>query len=108
MTQNTIKIRYQHVDGVHFFESMDRRVCGLCAASSDPKLAFEDVTHQLSVLLADEGEERAWVEPAVSFDEFWAYVTDLLEDKSRPHLRPSPAANIDWRGGVVRQRLAVG
>ncbi len=46
-----IKIRYQKIDGAHFFTSTDELGLGLCAAHNDYDSALNEAFAQLTSLL---------------------------------------------------------
>ncbi len=47
----SIPIKHEVVDGIHFFTSEHRLAIGLCAANRDQDKAKRDVTLQLDVLM---------------------------------------------------------
>ncbi len=85
-----INVAYTLVEGIHFFKSADARVEGLCAASSDPRLAYEEVTAQLRILLGSDH-----ISPVVPFEKFLDWLS-TFQDTREAALAPIPAANVGW------------
>ncbi len=66
-----ISVTYTFVDGAHFFTADDPKWCGLCAASTDLKTAYEDVSIQLGILAEiNHGQKNAKFKPVREFPEF--------------------------------------
>lgn len=73
----TITVTYKFVDGAHFFVSDEAK--GLCAASADLKMAFDDVSVQLKTLAKlNHGRDINYV-PAISFDAFLKELVCAIE-----------------------------
>lgn len=81
---------YQEIDGAHFFTSQE--VPGLCAASTDLRVAFEEVAVQLGALLTEKVGAPVVCEPHAGFEQFERW----LGNDSNPSL-VAEAAVANWR-----------
>jgi hypothetical protein len=70
MTKSTIKITYKYIDGAHFFVTDDKEALGFCVAHNDLKVAYEEVSNQLSALFEYNHGVKATFIPSVPFEEF--------------------------------------
>ena len=86
----TYQIEYKYVDGAHFFTSNDPRVNGVCVANANPIVAYQEVTHQLSVITGHA------IAPAHPQEAFLAWLNDLIE-KNTAEFSHIPAAHIIWQ-----------
>lgn len=94
MPEEIISVKYAHIDGAHFFTSDDKLGEGLCAAHQDLKIAYEETSHQLKVLLKLNHNIDADVEPMVPLEELQKWVASVPPN---PHIRPRVTGEVDWR-----------
>ena len=91
-----VKVKYACVDGMHFFTAGDQLSAGLCAGSKALKVAYEEVAIQLKYLLAkNHGKPDQTFTPAVSFEEFSAWVQNA-SGNANPEIHPVPGAIVQW------------
>lgn len=84
-----VEVIYSHVDGAHFFTVSEGCYAGVCSASTDLKIAYEDVAVQLEELAADNNGNGIRFVPAVSFLEFRADLEKILSaEVSMKKLKP--------------------
>ena len=83
----TITVVYKFIDGAHIFSSTDGLACGLYAASTDLKEAFDDTPVQLKTLLKLNHGIDADVVHGSTFEEFLKQtlvsITRALESRHR-------------------------
>ncbi len=106
---DTITVKYQFIDGAHFFTSDDPIAVGLCAASTDLKAAFDDVSEQITQLAKDNHGVTLVCKPAVTFEEWRDSLLESLDREiarrraraseiDRSAIGASPAnTTIEWR-----------
>ena len=78
-----VKIAYIHVDGAHFFISVDKRVPGLFVGHRDLETAFEAVGPALDRLVKVQDGRDVSFAPQGSFSEF----TKRLEQRRAVRVR---------------------
>jgi hypothetical protein len=66
----TLTVTYECIDGVHIFESTDRLVRGIYAASTSLQEAFDDVPVQAETLLKLNHGIEAEVDHECTYEEF--------------------------------------
>lgn len=77
-----ISVTYTFVDGAHFFTATDPKWCGLCAASTDLKAAWDDVSVQLNILAEENhGMKGANFKPSESLEDFAKKMIDRLTEQ---------------------------
>ena len=87
----SITVKYQFVDGAHFFTSNDKDAKGLCAAHTDLATAFNEVTLQLNKLI-----DGASFKPSVPLEEFKEWTKGCIE---RRPAAIRPMAETNWELG---------
>jgi hypothetical protein len=66
-----IGVKYEFIDGAHFFVPADKKAAGLCVANTDLETAYHEVGEQLSKIAAcKSGEAEIVYAPAVPFEKF--------------------------------------
>jgi hypothetical protein len=82
-----ISVKYEFIDGAHFFVPADKRAAGLCVANTSLEIAYKEVGEQLSKISAfNTGSEEAVYVPSVPFEKFqelmaaYAAVTKLVSE----------------------------
>lgn len=92
----TIKVKYECVDGMHFFTSGDAMTKGLCAASKDLRVAFDGVSYQCEQLLIHNHKMDVSVTPSLTFAEFQAWLEGAVKPNTET-FRPIPQAELAWQ-----------
>lgn len=93
--QDMIKVKYKNVDGYHVFTSGSHLTKGLCAGSTDPQSAFNEVAKQIEYLLKKNHKIDCVCEPVTSFAEFKAWVDHVLSGPVG-HIKTVPTAVIEY------------
>ena len=92
MPPKPIKVLYAYIDGAHFFTSFEVR--GLCAASEDLEVAYNEVSFQLGELFSRKLGKRMHFVPQVPLEEFRAWL------EAQKEITPASienAALANWR-----------
>jgi hypothetical protein len=92
VTSKPIRVLYAYIDGAHFFTSFE--VSGLCAASEDLEVAYNEVAFQLGFLLSRRHGKEIHVVPQVPLEEFRAWL------EAQKEITPASIANAalaNWR-----------
>jgi hypothetical protein len=83
----TLTVVYKCIDGAHIFSSTDGLACGLYAASTDLREAFDDVPVQAKMLLKLNHGIEGKVVTEITFEEFLkqllSSITRALESRHR-------------------------
>ena len=88
-----IKVQYEFVDGAHFFTSPD--VKGLCVASTDFAVAYNEVAIQLNELFQHQVGEHRNFQPAVPLEDLLKALKALSKVETGPDIKALAA--IDWK-----------
>jgi hypothetical protein len=110
MTTNekSVSVVYKFIDGAHFFTSTDPLARGLCVASSDLRVAYDDIPRQLTTLLKSNHGIDAKVEHEKPFENFFSEIMDYVKSamvtrkKSGQHNRH---VGVTPRTSAVRLRI---
>jgi hypothetical protein len=98
MAEKSITVIYKFIDGAHFFVSTDKEAQGLCAASPDLLVAYNEVALQLNAIhKANTGEEVQYspVTPLSVFQSWLEKTYSLVASAPKP-LMPIPSAEMPW------------
>lgn len=100
-SNNFVEIIYSFVDGAHFFTSKDPKAKGLCVASADLNAAYNEVPHQLKILLKkNAGIEEVNCHSLLGFEDFkkWAnqQVVSTRNQTRDDIFIPLPQAQMRW------------
>jgi septal ring factor EnvC (AmiA/AmiB activator) len=77
----SVSVSYKFVDGAHFFTAADKEWCGLCAASTDLKAAWQDVAVQLNEIAQENLGLQTNFQPSETVEEFAQKMIDHLTAK---------------------------
>lgn len=92
----TIKLEYAFVDGMHFFVSGDVMSKGVCVGHPDLKTAYDEVSLQLSYVLHNNQNIIGECEPAVTYEQFAAWLEKAQSTSDDDKIITIPSAVIDW------------
>jgi len=93
-----VTVKYEYVDGVHFFYSEEKKALGLIVAQRNLKNAFEEVAKVLKILFRENhGQDLEFV-PEVKYLEFRKRIKSLWpEIEKTPAPKIIPAAGMHWK-----------
>jgi hypothetical protein len=88
-------VRYECIDGAHFFTSGDQMSKGLCVAHQNLEIAYQEVSQQLVSLLALNHGHETEMEPALPIEKFSDWLNGV-QGLSTGVIRSIPAGVIEW------------